>query len=128
MQASWTLEEVNAAITACKNATSCGLDNVKTAGPGLNGPQLVLEIMQGVEDFQRAEAKRRVYAKANQKKEMLAKRLAKRRELNRELKATRRKLQKLQQDSFDEVQPAPSTNVLFCFFASTFIHRYLLVA
>ena len=63
----WSLEEVNLSIRACKNAATCGLDNEETALEGLNGPILVKQILQEVQRFQRDEAKKRVYAKANQK-------------------------------------------------------------
>ena len=103
-RATWSLEDSNAALTACKNAANCGLDNEKSAIPGLNGPILVKGLIEEVQTFQREEAKKRVYAKANQKKLMLEKRLEKRRELGRELKACRRKLKNLQSMKFEEVR------------------------
>ncbi len=59
----WTLEDVNSAVTWAKQGSLAGLDLEKVALADLNGPALIRELLDSIDDYQKGEARRRVLEK-----------------------------------------------------------------
>ena len=59
----WSHEDINNATTWAHQGSLVGLDDTRLCLQELNGPKLMKDLLNSIEDYQRNEAKRRVLEK-----------------------------------------------------------------